>query len=78
MGEKLIIGLIIGGMTGISFVSSKNNGDNLSGFQKLMLIIAGIFVISSLGYGFRFGIMAVGEILIGAFIVGFLMDSLKK
>jgi hypothetical protein len=67
MIEKIIIGIVIGFISGV-FLSKENHG-NESGSQGIILIFIAIisiaFIGSSFMYGGIFGIMAIGEIAIG-------------
>jgi hypothetical protein len=67
MIEKIIIGIVIGFISG--FFLSKENSENESGSQGIILIFIAIisiaFIGSSFMYGAIFGIMAIGEIAIG-------------
>ena len=78
MLEKIIIGVIIGFVSG--FFLSKN--DDKSDSSGIILIFIGIvsigFIGSSFMYGAVYGLMAIGEIVIGFVIASSMFEKEKK
>ena len=70
MFERILIGLVIGFVSAFAFkdVNSDSEPKNKSAFQILMGLIVIAFICSSFMFGAVFGLMAIGEIVIGFWV----------
>jgi len=77
MLEKIIVGVIIGFVSGF-FLSKDDDKNDLSGIILIFIAIVSIgFIGSSFMYGAVYGLMAIGEIVIG-FVIASSMFAKEK
>ncbi len=68
MIERIVVGIIIGFASGF-FLSKGDDGDDSSGIVLIFTAIISIaFIGSSFMFGAGYGLMAIGEIVLGFFI----------
>ena len=78
MLEKIIIGVIIGFVSGF-FLSKDDDKSGSSGIILIFIAIVSIgFIGSSFMYGAVYGLMAIGEIVIGFVIASSMFEKDKE
>ena len=75
MLEKIILGILIGFVGG--FFLSKDFDKNVL-FRMILILVSIGFIGSSLMYGVVYGLMAVGEIIVGFVIASSMFENKNK